>query len=92
MSVIKLHLEHAEFSALARYAEALGVEPETIVYAATNRLMLACGQSDVNRDIVETREWRRDNLPLWSDSACSIHAYEGKPDDEPEPARRRPHE
>ena len=63
MSVIKLHLEHAEFSALARYAEALGVEPETIVYAATNRLMLACGQSDVNRDIVETRAWRRHHLP-----------------------------
>lgn len=90
MSVIKLHLEHAEYSAVVRYAEALGVDPEEIVYAALNRLMLAAGEPDVNRDIVETREWRRENLPLWSDSACSTHAYEGKWDDEPEPARRRP--
>ena len=91
MSVIKLHLEHAEYSAVARYAEALGVDPEEIAYAAMNRLMIACGQPDVNRDIIETREWRRENLPIWSDSACSIHAYEGKPDDEPEPARHRHH-
>jgi hypothetical protein len=92
MSVIKLHLEHAEHCAIARYAETLGVQPEEIVYAATNRLMLASGQADVKRDIVETREWRRDNLPLWSDSACAVHAYEGKGDDEPAPARPRQHE
>ena len=39
------------------------------------------------RDIRETAEWRRDNLPLWSDSAASVHAYEGKHDAEPSPSR-----
>ncbi|HVU36188.1 MAG TPA: hypothetical protein VHE61_22305 [Opitutaceae bacterium] len=84
MSTIRLHLERAEYDAVSRYAEALGVTTEDIVYAALNRLMLTCENADVNRDIAETREWRRANLPVWSDSAGSVHAYEGKPDDEPE--------
>lgn len=87
MSTIKVHLETAEYDAVVRYAEALGVDPEDIAYAALNRLMLACENPDVNRDIAETREWRQNNLPLWSDSAGSVHAYEGKPDDEPTPSR-----
>lgn len=86
MSVIKLHLEYAEYSALARYAEALGIDPEEIVYAALNRLMLAGGSPETNREIIETREWRRDNLPLWSDSACASHAYEGKASPDSQPA------
>lgn len=84
MSSIRLHLERAEYDAVSRYAEALGVSPEDIAYAALNRLMLSCEDAEVNRDIAETRAWRRDNLPAWSDSAGSVHAYEGKPDDEPE--------
>ena len=87
MSAIKLHLEQAEYDAVVRYAQALGVSPEDIGYAALNRLMLACENADVNRDIVETRAWRRNNLPMWSDSACAVHAYEGKADDEPERSR-----
>jgi hypothetical protein len=87
MSAIKVHLEQAEYDAIVRYAQALGVTPEDIGYAALNRLMLVCEKADANRDIVETREWRKNNLPLWSDSACSVHAYEGKADDEPEPSR-----
>jgi hypothetical protein len=86
MSTIKLHLETAEFAAVNRYAEALGVSPEDVAYAALNRLMLSRAGTDVSRDITETRGWRRHNLPLWSDSAGSVHAYEGKPDDEPEPS------
>lgn len=84
MCSIRLHLERAELDAVSRYAEALGVTPEDIAYAALNRIMLSCEDADVNRDIVETRGWRRSNLPVWSDSAGSVHAYEGKPDDEPE--------
>lgn len=87
MSSIKINLERAEYNAITRYAEALGVSPEDIAFAALNRLMMQCEDGDVNRDIVETREWRRNNLPLWSDSAGSVHAYEGKPDDEPERSR-----
>ena len=84
MSSIKLHLERAEYDAVSRYAEALGVSPEDVAYAALNRLMLSCSNAEISRDVSETREWRRTNLPLWSDSAGSVHAYEGKPDDEPE--------
>ncbi len=88
MSAIKLHLEQAERDAIDRFAQALRVSPEDIVYAALNRLMLQCDNPEVCRDIGETRDWRRNNLPLWSDSACSVHAYEGKGDEEPTPSRR----
>lgn len=87
MSSIKVHLESAEYDAVCRYAASLGVTPEDVVYAALNRLMLTATDSDVNRDIAETRDWRRNNLPLWSDSAGSVHAYEGKPDMEPSRSR-----
>ena len=55
-------------------------------YAALNRLMLEARKPAVREEILDTWEWHRDNLPLWADSACSVHAYEGKPDDEPEPS------
>lgn len=87
MSSIKLHLERAEYDAVSRYAEAVGVSPEDVAYAALNRLMLAGSNAEIRRDVAETREWRRNNLPLWSDSALSVHAYEGKPDDEPTPSK-----
>lgn len=87
MSVIKIHLESAEFDAVERYAKGIGVSLEDVAYAALNRLMLEATKSDISRDIAETRAWRRQNLPLWSDSALSIHAYEGKADGEPEPSK-----
>ena len=87
MSVIKLHLDSAEFDAIERFAKQLNVTPETVAYAALNRLMLASREPAVCKDILETRDWRHDNLPLWSDSALSRHAYEGMPDNEPEPSR-----
>ncbi|PTX98608.1 hypothetical protein [Opitutus sp. ER46] len=87
MSAIKLHLEHAEYDAVCRFASAAGVSPEDLLYTALNRLMLAADKAEIHRDVAETREWRRNNLPLWSDSAGSVHAYEGKPDDEPAPSR-----
>ncbi len=88
MSAIRLRLEQAEYDAVVRYAQELGVSAEDVAYAALNRLMLSGGDPEARRDIAETRAWRKQNLPLWSDSACSVHAYEGKPDDEPAPSRR----
>lgn len=88
MSGIKLHLEAAEAAAVQRFADQLKVRPEDVVYAALNRLMMNRRDAEVEEDIVHTRAWRRENLPLWSDSAGSVHAYEGKPDDEPAPNTR----
>ena len=88
MSAIKLHLEQAEYDAIVRCARTIGVNPEDVVYAGLNRLMLTRNTPDVAGDIIETRSWRKHNLPMWSDSACSVHAYEGKPDDEPAPAEK----
>ena len=87
MSALKIHLEMAEIDAVHRYAEALQVKPEDVAYAALNRLMLAARDPAVQQDIRETSQWRHHNLPLWSDSAASVHAYEGKHDAEPEPSR-----
>ena len=87
MPTIKIRLETAEYDAVARYATSLKVEPEAVAYAALNRLMLDARSFEVQLDIVQTWSWHRDNLPLWSDSAWSVHAYEGKGDDEPEPTR-----
>ncbi len=87
MSAIKLHLEQAEYDTIVRYAESLGVSPADVAYTALNRLMLVCHSPEVHQDIVETRNWRAHNLPLWSDSACYVHAYEGKPDQQPTRSR-----
>lgn len=87
MSAIKLHLDAAEYDAVSRYAAVIGTKPEAVLYAALNRLMLQAGEAAVRKDILETWESHGQNLPLWADSACSVHAYEGKPDDEPEPSR-----
>ena len=87
MPAIKLHLEQAEYDAIERFAKKLGVKPEAVAYSALNRLMLDGRNPALRIDIVETWEWHRENLPLWSDSAGSVHAYEGKPDDEPTPSR-----
>ena len=87
MPTIKLHLEYAENDALCRFAEKLNVKPEAVLYASLNRLMMDSHNPALQAEIAETWAWHRDNLPLWSDSAGSPHAYEGKSDDEPEPSR-----
>jgi len=88
MSGIKLHLDQGESDAVARFAAALGVRPEDVAFAALNRLMTKTEDPELRRDVVETRDWRKHNLPMWSDSACSVHAYEGKPDDQPAPGHK----
>lgn len=88
MSAIKLHLEMGERDALERYADSIGVSAEDVAYAALNRLLMGDAHDpETVRDIRETKDWRKDNLPLWSDSAASVHAYEGKHDAEPERSR-----
>lgn len=87
MPSIKLHLEQAELDAVERFASSLNVKPEAVVYAALNRLMLDSRNPTIRTEIVDTWDWHRNNLPLWSDSAGGPHGYEGKPDEDPEPSR-----
>jgi hypothetical protein len=88
MSAIKIHLPDEELSAVRRYAEEIGVTPEDLAYAALNRMMLQTkvDSDEIDREIVEAREWRKNNLALWSDSARSVHIYEGKGDDPSAPS------
>ena len=90
---IKLHLDVAEFKPIERTAEAFGCGVEDVVYTAVNEYMLSIGHFnppsgsmkvaqpsdfDSMRSLVlNTRLARRDNLPLWADSAGSVHNYEG---------------
>ncbi|RXK54358.1 hypothetical protein ESB00_00210 [Oleiharenicola lentus] len=83
MPVIKIHLEHAENDAVLRLAELLQVQPEDVAFAALNRLMLVAQDRNVQNDVVLTHRWRKDNLPLWADSAGSVHNYEGMSPVEP---------
>lgn len=83
MSAIKLHLEDAEMHPVLRLAKLLRVEPEDIAYAALNRLMLQGRDAEVQNDICQTKKIRETQLPLWADSAGSVHAYEGMPDCDP---------
>ncbi len=71
MPAIKLHLEQAEYDAVARLADAIKVKPEAVAYSALNRLMLSCRDSAIRADIADTWNWHKDNLPLWSDSAST---------------------
>jgi hypothetical protein len=87
MSAIKIRLEMAEIDVIERYAASIGVKTEDVAYAALNRMMLTALNPEVVKDVRETSQWRHHNLPLWSDSAASVHAYEGKHDAEPEPSR-----
>lgn len=87
MSAIRIHLDDEESAAVERLADSLKVKPEDVAYAALNRLMMRARDEAIRKEIVETKAWRADNLPLWSDTAHSVHAYEGKHDAEPEPSR-----
>jgi hypothetical protein len=84
---IKLHLDEAESAPVARLAEALKVKPEDVLYAALNRLMLHARDVDVQHDILQTQQSRENNLPLWADTAGSVHNYEGMAPCEPEKSK-----
>ena len=80
---IKLHLDEAESAPVVRLAETLDVNPEDVLYAALNRLMMQARETDVQREIVHTSRARENNLPLWADTAGSVHNYEGMSPCEP---------
>jgi hypothetical protein len=90
---IKLHLDRAEYEPIERTAKALGCEPEELVYHAVDEYMLRIGDfvhqcgaecrlkhtdMDTMRAAVQGGKLaRKNNLPLWADSAGSVHNYEG---------------
>jgi len=80
---IKLHLDEAESAPIVRLAETLQVSPEDVLYTALNRLMMHARENDVHQDILQTRQARDNNLPLWADTAGSVHNYEGMSPCEP---------
>ena len=84
---IKLHLDDAEAKPVMRLAEKLNSTPEDILFAALDRLMLHARENDVQEEILQAHQWRKDTLPLWADTAGSVHAYEGMPDCEPEKSK-----
>jgi hypothetical protein len=81
---IKLHLDEAESAPVERLAEALEVKPEDVLYAALNRLMMHAREKETQDEIAQTRLARANNLPLWADTAGSVHNYEGMSPCEPE--------
>ena len=88
MSSIKIHLENEEIAAIDRLAESLGATVDDIGYAALNRLMLEAESPGLAAEVARLKEERRNTLPVWSDSAHSVHVYEAMPDSEQHPRRR----
>ena len=84
---IKLHLDEAESAPVVRLAEALEVNPEDVLYTALNRLMMHARDNDVQGEIIQSRRARDNNLPLWADTAGSVHNYEGMSPCEPEKSK-----
>ncbi len=90
---IKLHLDEAESAPIVRAAEAYGCTVEDLVYHAVNVYMLRLGSFEEQcgpecrkmftdfaamRDaVLNTKLARKNNLPLWADTAGSVHNYEG---------------
>ncbi len=90
---IKLHLDQAEYDPIERTAEAYGCEVEDVVYTAVNEYMLRIGNfkeqcgaecrkihtdfAAMRTEVLNTKLARKNNLPLWADSAGSVHNYEG---------------
>ncbi len=84
---IKIHLDDAEMNPVQRLADTLHVTPEDVAYAALNRLMLGARDPAIHSEIVNLKLAKANNLPLWADTAGSVHAYEGMRDVEPEKSK-----
>jgi len=85
MAVIKIHLEREELAAVERRAGELGITAEALAYGA-----LSCSMSHVKEPFCRARidqatSERGRDLPLWSDSAPSVSAYESMPGSESRP-------
>ena len=61
----------------------LDATPEDVLYTALNRLMMHARENDVQGEIIQTKLARSNNLPLWADTAGSVHNYEGQDPCEP---------
>jgi hypothetical protein len=85
MPVIKIHLQHEELSAIKRRADELGIKVEDFAYGALNCSMSHCKEPLCRNRIDQAVKQKGHDLPLWSDSARSIAAYEGRHDIEQEP-------
>lgn len=77
-ATIKLHLDHEEFTPVARLADQLHVTPETIAYAGLDYVM---EHPEIHRAIVDLHLGRREGLPRWADRARGVHIYECKHDE-----------
>jgi len=75
MNSVTIHLEQSEYDRLSCYAESLGVSAEDIACAALSRLMCVSDEHEVQQHIAKIRDWRANNLLLWSDDACCLHVY-----------------
>lgn len=89
---IKLHLERAEIDPVERTAKAFGCSVEDILYMALDAYMLRLGNLEAHcgpdcrkafsnpevmrQEVLNAKAGRRNNLPLWADSAGSAHNYE----------------
>jgi hypothetical protein len=101
---IKLHLDKAEYDPIERTAEVFGCAVEDVVYTAVNEYMLKLGYLQEQKEqglktqdaeieklrtaVLNLKLSRKQNLPLWADSAGGPHNYEGFPPDQP---RKGPH-
>ena len=85
MPMLKLHLDEEEIAPVRRLAQELNLRPEDVAYAALDQLMMAQDSGEIRSAILYAHSWRTSNLPQWADSARSVHAYEGMPDDYPAP-------
>ena len=77
MPVVKIHLQRQELSAVSRRAAELGITEAALAYGALSCLMDRIKEPSYRAEIVHAVGGKGHDLPLWSDSAPSIAAYEG---------------
>lgn len=90
MPVIKIRVSNEELSAIRRRAEAVGVSVEALAYGAVSCSMTHCLEPPCAERVAQAVAGRKGDLPLWSDSARSVAAYEGLPDVEQDRGPRAP--
>ncbi|MFI5357468.1 MAG: hypothetical protein ACHQ4G_09050 [Opitutales bacterium] len=96
---IKLHLQSAEYDPIVRTAKAFGCDVEDVIYLAVDEYMSRLGNFEgqctaecrrlhtdfesMRAEVINAKEARRNNLPLWADSAGSNHNYESFEPEQP---------
>ena len=72
MPIIKIHLERAEYNALARRADVIHATPEAVAYDAISRVMLDTHGPELSGEVAHVWEAHHEHLPLWSDFADGL--------------------